>query len=97
DTRLGHAGGQVASQEGSLIGGEEDVPDVLNGRIVGVVDNRELLIGELLGVVERRIAQQEADGHNQVIILIDKLEDVPGIVGLLLGLKIPAVDAQLPD
>src|SRR5690606_40203882 len=36
DTRLGHAGGQVASQEGSLIGGEEDVPDVLNGRIVGV-------------------------------------------------------------
>ena len=41
---LGDAGSQIASQECCLIGGEDLPQQVGNGRVVGVVDNRELLV-----------------------------------------------------
>ena len=40
----GNAGRQVTSQEAGLVGGENLPQNVGNGRVVGVVDNRELLV-----------------------------------------------------
>ena len=101
-TGLGHAGGQVTGQEGSLVGLEGQAAHIVHDRggtailafnrtgiavRVGVVDDGELLVGVGFGSRGGIHAHQEADGDDQVILLADQLLDVLGVVGLLVGFE----------
>ncbi len=94
---LGHARGEVASQEGGLIGGVGEAQHVRHGLVVAKVDDGELDVGVGLGKVGRILAQQIAHRDDQVGALLQVLGDILGIVGLLLRFEVAAFDAKLLD
>ena len=97
---LGHTRGQVAGQEGGLVGLEDlplDIGDALGiphdtlghtERIrVGVVDDRELDIRILGGHVGQVAAKEEAGGDDQIVALAGELGQVGRVLGGLIGLN----------
>ena len=97
DARLGHAGGEVAAEEGGLGGVEDQRPDVL-GRLdvrVDVVDDREVHVLVLLGGRLGRVAELESDGDDRLAVLADHRVDVLGVVGVGVGLDLRLGDPHL--
>ena len=91
---LGHARGEIAGKERRLVGREHLAEDVGDRRIVGEVDDRELLVG--IGLRRRLggVAEQEADGDDDVAILGEERIDVGDVVGLGLRFEQLALDAE---
>ncbi len=95
---LRHPGGQVAGHEAGLRGVEDQRLQVLGRRVglrVVVVHDRELDVGVLLGRGQGVVAEQEADGDDDVAVGVDHRLDVLGEVGGGLGLHLAGLDAQL--
>ncbi len=100
--RLGHRRRHVAGQERGLVGGEGELPDVVVGDVlagVGVeeveVDDGELLVGVGLGRGRGGVAEEEADGDDQVAPGVEVGLDVRLEVGLGRRLEDLRLDAEL--
>ncbi len=94
-TGLGHACGGIAGEEGAFLGGVYLLPGVLDRLAVGEVENLELLVGVRLGRSQSGIAEQEADGDDEVTLRLDELVDVLLVVSLLLRLQVGGFPAKL--
>ncbi len=92
---LGGHSGDVADQEGRLLGAEDDAGDVVRGVLVGVVDDSEVDVGVLLGRGLDSLGHGEADAPDQVVLAVDGLVQVGAVVGLLLGLGVGDLGAGL--
>jgi hypothetical protein len=92
---LGHRGGDVAGEEAGLLGGEDELTQVVVVVVVGVVDDGEVLVGVGLRRGLGGLAEQEADRDDQVAVLVDELLDVGLEVGLRGGLEHRDLDAEL--
>ena len=68
DARLRHAGGEIAGEEGRFVGREDLAENVGDGRVIGEVDDREFGVGVGFGRRLGGVAEQEADGDDQVAI-----------------------------
>ena len=84
---LGHAGREVAGHEGRLVHVEHDAEHVGDGRVIRIVDDRELLVRVRLGGRGRVVAEQEADGDDDVAAFVDEGLDVLRVVRLRGGLE----------
>jgi len=97
NARLGDAGGEVASQEGGFVSVEDLTGHVGDGGIVVVVHDREFEVGVGFSGSLGGIADQEADGDDQVAFFFHQGVQILLIVRDFFGLEIFAFDAELID
>jgi hypothetical protein len=64
----GHARRQIAGEEGGLVGCEDLADDIRDRRIVGEVDDGELLVRIGFGRRLGGVAHQEADGDDHIAL-----------------------------
>jgi hypothetical protein len=86
-TGFGNAGGNIASQEGSLLRVKDLPHNVRESRVISVVNDGEFLIRIRLSACGGGVTEQEADGYDQITTLFDEGIDVLLVVGLLLRLE----------
>ena len=92
DAGLRYACREITCKERRFVGGIDLAEDVRNGRVIGVVDDRELEVGIRLSRRLGGVAEQEADGDDDVAFLGDERVDVRHVVRLGLGLEQLALD-----
>ena len=89
---LGHARGQVATEEGVLRGVEQQRVDVRDRRIVGIVHDRELLLRVGRGGGLCVVTHQEPDRDDDPALLAEEPVDVRCVLAGGLGLQVGAGD-----
>jgi len=94
---LGHASGNVASQEGGAIGVKDLPQDIGDNRVVGHIHDGELHIGIGFGGNLGGIGQEEANGDDEVALLFDEEIEVLLIIRNFLRFQVFAFHTVFGD
>ena len=97
DTSRGCRSRQVAIQEARLVHRVGAAAHVGDNRVIGLVDDGELLVRVSFSRRLGGVSQQETDRNDQVAAFLNEGVDVLFVIGLGLGLEVLAFDTQLSN